>query len=95
MVISKLINLSFDAIFFFTDFPIKMCSYTGLFGLFLFFLAMFYTPITKLTGIAPLGWSSTLLSIYLLGSIQLLFLGIIGEYIARIYKESLSRPIYS
>jgi glycosyltransferase involved in cell wall biosynthesis len=94
MAFFKLVNLSFDAIFSFTDFPIKMCIYTGLFGLFLFFLAILYAVISKLTGIAPLGWSSTLLSIYFLGSIQLLFLGVIGEYIARIYKESLSRPIY-
>lgn len=94
MNFQKLINLGLDAIFSFSDFPIKVCLYTGLIGVLLFFMATIYTLISKFTGIAPLGWSSTLLSIYLLGSIQLLFLGIIGEYIFRIYKESQDRPIF-
>jgi dolichol-phosphate mannosyltransferase len=60
----------------------------------IFFLAGLYTLMAKLTGFAIIGWSSTLLSIYFLGSIQLTFLGVIGEYIYRIYKESQRRPLY-
>jgi len=53
-----------------------------------------YALVDKLFGWSVLGWSSTVLSIYFLGSIQLIFLGVVGEYVYRIYKESQNRPIY-
>ena len=53
-----------------------------------------YVLIAKVYGFAVLGWSSTLLSIYFLGSIQLVFMGILGEYVYRNYKESQNRPTY-
>ncbi|MCX6225944.1 MAG: glycosyltransferase family 2 protein [Bacteroidia bacterium] len=91
---SNLLALSSDAIFSFSKFPIRLCLYLGIIGILVFFLAGLYTLIAKLAGFAVIGWSSTLLSIYFLGSIQLTFLGIIGEYIFRIYKESQHRPLY-
>ncbi|MBI4707206.1 MAG: glycosyltransferase family 2 protein [Candidatus Omnitrophica bacterium] len=94
MNFGKLFNLGLDAFFSFSNFPIKICLFTGLAGVILFFLATVYTIIGKFSGIAPFGWSSTLLSIYLVASIQLLFLGIMGEYIFRIYKEIQGRPIF-
>ncbi|MDJ1503682.1 glycosyltransferase family 2 protein [Xanthocytophaga agilis] len=90
----KLINLALDAIFSFSDLPIKICLYTGLIGMILFFFAGLYTLISKIIGIAIIGWSSILLSLYFLGSIQLLFMGILGEYVFRIYKETQQRPIF-
>lgn len=90
----KLFNLGLDAFFSFSNFPIRICLFSGLTGVILFFLATVYTLVGKLSGIAPFGWSSTILSIYLVASIQLLFLGIIGEYIFRIYKEIQNRPIF-
>ncbi len=90
----KLLSLSSDAIFSFSKFPIRLCLYMGIIGIVVFFLAGLYTLIAKIAGFAIIGWSSTLLSIYFLGSIQLTFLGVIGEYIYRIYKESQHRPPY-
>jgi len=90
----KLLTLSSDAIFSFSKFPIRLSLYLGIIGILVFFLAGVYTLIAKLAGFAVIGWSSTVLSIYFLGSIQLLFLGVIGEYIYRIYKESQNRPLY-
>ncbi len=90
----KLMALSSDAIFSFSKFPIRLCLYLGLIGIVVFFLAGLYTLIAKIAGFAITGWSSTLLSIYFLGSIQLTFMGVIGEYIYRIYKESQHRPLY-
>ncbi len=90
----KLFTLALDALFSFSNFPIKMCLYLGLVGIIVFLAAGVYTLFSKITGIASIGWSSTLLSIYFLGSIQLTFLGIIGEYVFRIYKESQKRPIF-
>jgi dolichol-phosphate mannosyltransferase len=90
----NLLNLSSDAIFSFSKVPIRLCLYLGLIGIVVFFIAGLYTLIAKITGFAIIGWSSTLLSIYFLGSIQLTFMGVIGEYIYRIYKESQHRPLY-
>ncbi len=94
MTVRMLFRLAFDAFFSFSDLPIKACLWTGVLGVVLFFIVTLYILISKLTGLAPLGWSSTLLSIYFLASVQLLFLGIIGEYISRIYRETQNRPIF-
>ena len=91
---NRLFKLAADAIFSFSKWPIKACLYLGILGVILFFLAIVYTLISKFTGLAPFGWSSTFLAISFFGSVQLTFLGIIGEYIFRIYKEVQQRPIY-
>lgn len=94
MTLRKLLVLASDAIFSFSRFPVRFCLLLGMFGTVVFMLAGIYVLVAKLCGFAILGWSSTLLSIYFLGSIQLVFLGIIGEYIYRNYKESQNRPVY-
>jgi dolichol-phosphate mannosyltransferase len=94
MTLGKLIVLGADAIFSFSKFPIKVCLFLGTIGTIIFFVAGIYALLAKIFGFALLGWSSTVLSIYFLGSIQLIFLGVVGEYVYRIYKESQNRPIY-
>lgn len=94
MKYAKLVSLSSDAIFSFSKLPIRICLILGLTGIIVFFLAGLYTLIAKIAGFAITGWSSTLLSIYFLGSIQLTFLGVLGEYVYRIYKESQGRPLF-
>jgi polyisoprenyl-phosphate glycosyltransferase len=90
----KLFILASDAIFSFSKFPLRLCLILGTLGTLVFLIAGIYVIIAKIYGFAITGWSSTLLSIYFLGSIQLLFLGVLGEYIYRNYKESQNRPIY-
>jgi polyisoprenyl-phosphate glycosyltransferase len=94
MSLSKLFSLANDAIFSFSRFPIRLCLYLGILGTIVFMFAGIYVLVDKMLGFAIVGWSSTLLSLYFLGSIQLIFLGILGEYIFRIYKESQNRPLY-
>jgi dolichol-phosphate mannosyltransferase len=94
MTLGKLIILATDAIFSFSNFPIKVCLFLGVLGTAVFLLAGIYVLTAKIMGFAIIGWSSTVLSIYFLGSIQLIFLGVVGEYVYRIYKESQNRPIY-
>jgi len=94
MSLTKLFILASDAIFSFSRFPIKFCLYLGLIGTLVFMSAGIYVLTAKMLGFAVLGWSSTLLSIFFLGSIQLVSLGVVGEYVYRIYKESQNRPIY-
>jgi polyisoprenyl-phosphate glycosyltransferase len=90
----KLLSLALDAIFSFSNLPVKICLYSGLIGVILIFISVIYIVIGKMTGLAPLGWSSIILSIYFIGSVQLLSIGILGEYVYRIYKETQNRPIF-
>ena len=90
----RLFTLAADAIFSFSRFPIRLCLYLGFTGIIVFMAAGMYVIIAKISGFAIPGWSSTILSIYFLGSVQLVFLGIIGEYIYRNYKEAQNRPVY-
>jgi len=94
MTLAKLILLGADAIFSFSKFPIKVCLFLGTIGTIVFLFAGMYVLAAKIFGFAVIGWSSTVLSIYFLGSIQLVFLGVMGEYVYRIYKESQNRPLY-
>lgn len=90
----KLISLATDAIFSFSRFPVRFSLVLGTIGTLVFMGAGIFTLVLKFTGHAITGWSSITLSIYFLGSIQLVFLGILGEYIYRNYKESQNRPLY-
>jgi glycosyltransferase involved in cell wall biosynthesis len=94
MSIRRLLVLASDAIFSFSRFPVRFCLILGTVGALVFMGAGIYVLIAKICGFAVIGWSSTLLSIYFLGSIQLVFMGILGEYVYRSYKESQNRPLY-
>ena len=94
MNFKMLVRLAFDAFFSFTDLPLKVCLYTGILGVITFFLALFITVISKALGLVPFGWPSTVLSIFFFGSVQLVFIGILGEYVYRIYRETQNRPIF-
>ncbi len=94
MTYGKLFKLAGDALFSFSKWPIRLCFITGLLGFVTLLLALIYILVSKKMGLAPLGWSSTFISIYFFGSLHLIFLGVIGEYIYRIYKEVQNRPLY-
>ncbi len=94
MTFKKLFSLAFNAIFSFSDFPIKVCLYTGLLGVISFLIVFGISMVHKMIGIASPGWMSTLSSIYFFGSVQLIFTGIIGEYVYRIYIETQNRSIF-
>ncbi len=90
----KLLALAADAIYSFSKWPIKLCLYFGILGIVLFLGAIVYTLVSKFMGFAPIGWSSTFIAVCFFGSVQLTFLGVIGEYIYRIFKEVQNRPVY-
>ncbi len=91
---AKLFALAADAIYSFSKWPIKACLYLGMLGVFIFLGAIIYTLASKLLGFAPIGWSSMFLAVSFFGSVQLTFLGLIGEYVYRIFKEVQNRPVY-
>ena len=55
---------------------------------------LLWSIVVKIIGGALPGWTSTVAPLYLLGGVQLLFLGIVGEYIGKIYSEVKNRPRY-
>ena len=66
----------------------------GLFVSLLALLMLLWSLVVKIFGGALPGWTSTVAPLYLLGGVQLLFLGIVGEYIGKIYSEVKNRPRY-
>jgi len=94
MSLPSLFVLGADAIFSFSRFPVRLCLWLGILGTIVFTLSGLYVLIAQLLGLDPVGWPHTMLGLYFLGSVQLLFIGIVGEYVFRTYKESQGRPVY-
>jgi dolichol-phosphate mannosyltransferase len=94
--LKKMIKFAMDGIIAFSSKPLKMVEYIGLLTVIIAFLILVYALISRVFGLGNLvsGWTSIITSIAFLGGIQLLSVGIIGEYIARIYDESKGRPLY-
>ena len=91
----KLWNFALEGITSFSLIPLKVWTYLGIVGaLFAFFYAVFVIVKTLIFGIDLPGYASLLVVSLFFGSIQLISLGIIGEYIGRIYFESKGRPLY-
>jgi glycosyltransferase involved in cell wall biosynthesis len=89
----KMIALALDAVTSFSVVPLRLITLIG-FVVFIFtaIMSAFTLWIRFFTDIAVPGWASTMLPIYFLGGIQILCLGVIGEYLGKIYSESKARP---
>ena len=91
----KLAELAIDGITSFTIAPLRISTYAGIIISALAFIYLIYLVISTLFfGINLAGYPSTLAVILFLGGVQLLSLGIIGEYIGRIFNETKQRPLY-
>jgi uncharacterized membrane protein len=90
---SKLISLALNSITSFTEIPLKIITVLGmLVSVFSFGMAA-WALVTKFInpGAVP-GWASIVIPLYLLGGIQLLCLGVVGQYVAKVYSEAKGRP---
>jgi len=93
--VGKLIKLTVNLIFNFTTFPLRAIIWLGvLFSLISFSIGMYFI-IRKLFYEVPLGYTSIIVSIYFTSSILLLILGVIGEYLTRLYSLQNNRPQFS
>jgi glycosyltransferase involved in cell wall biosynthesis len=92
---AKLVNLAIDGITSFTTAPLRISSFIGALVSFTAFIYILYLLIRPLFGVPTGGGYSSIMAVVLfLGGVQLLSLGIIGEYIGRIFNESKQRPLY-
>jgi len=91
----KMVNLALNAVTSFSYFPLQVATFLGFLCAGLSVLAIPIVVILRLcTGTALLGQATTLIIVLFLGGVQLISLGIIGEYIGRIYDETKNRPLY-
>ena len=92
--LKKMLALAFDGITSLSVKPIRMITGLGLVVTIISFLLVIWAVVGKIQGSTVSGWSSTISIICFLGGVQLLSLGIIGEYIGKIYLETKARPRY-
>ncbi|HIE53854.1 MAG TPA: glycosyltransferase, partial [Chromatiaceae bacterium] len=91
----KLWNFALEGITSFSTAPLKFWTYVGGLGaVFTFLYAIFIIARTLVYGVDLPGYASLLVAVLFIGSLQLLSIGMLGEYIGRIYIESKNRPIY-
>src|SRR3954468_24628163 len=90
----KMLRFSFDAITSFSSTPLQWATFLGFVFSGLAFLGIPLTIVARYTNVYERGVPSTILIILLLGGIQLITVGIIGEYVGRIYEEVKHRPLY-
>ena len=92
--LKKMLALAFDGITSFSIKPIRMISIVGVISFLVSIGILIYSLIANYLGNTITGWTSLACSIWALGGIQLLAIGIIGEYIGKIYNETKERPKY-
>ncbi|MEO5968471.1 MAG: glycosyltransferase family 2 protein [Bdellovibrionia bacterium] len=91
----KMIKFAFDGITSFSTVPLRLATYLGLMSATMALLMGIWTLYIKLfTGEAIQGWASVMLVVLFLGGMQLVTLGIFGEYLGRVYDEGKARPLF-
>ncbi len=95
---AKMVRFAIDGITSFSDAPLRLASYLGFCSSAVAFVYALIVIVSKLFNLNPPaytpGWASTIVAVIFLGGIQLIGIGILGEYLGRIYEEVKGRPIY-
>ena len=90
----KMLKLSFDSVTGFSIAPLRIATLAGMGAAVLSVLFMAYAVVASLLGHTVQGWASTVLIVAGFGAVQLLSLGMLGEYIGRMYRHMQGRPTY-
>ena len=90
--LKKMISFAFDGITSFSINPIRLISAIGVIACVISVIMAIYAIIQKILGHVNVGWTSVICSIWFLGGLQMLGIGLIGEYIGKMYKEVKRRP---
>jgi dolichol-phosphate mannosyltransferase len=89
-----MLRFAIDAISGFSTVPLRFATYLGFVCALMGLLFMGYTVYSYLSGIAIQGWTTLMSVVLILGSGQLFVLGVIGEYLGRLYIQSKNRPLF-
>jgi len=92
--LKAMIRIATDAITGFSVVPLKLATYLGVLAALVGVFMLGWTAYSYFTGIAIRGWTTIIAPLLILGSTQLLVLGVIGEYLGRLYMQSKNRPLY-
>jgi glycosyltransferase involved in cell wall biosynthesis len=90
--LSKMISFGIDGITSFSIIPLRLFTFIGMVISIFSLLAIFWSMFAKIFGVTVTGWTSIVVPIYFLGGIQMIFLGVLGEYVGKIYMEVKGRP---
>lgn len=95
--LKKMIKFAADGIFSFSSYPLRLIRNIGYVFAFLALLGILYAVIVRIffPSLAVEGWAFIVISILLVGGVQLLMLGVLGSYVGRIYTEVQDRPLYN
>ena len=89
-----MLSFAIDGITSFSVKPLRIITSIGFIMLVLSFIVLIYSIVMKIIGNTVSGWTFIVCSIWLIGGVQTLCLGVIGEYIGKIYSETKHRPRY-
>lgn len=90
--LKKMLNFAWDGITSFSVKPLRLICMLGFVILFIGIIIMIYSLVRKLTGNTIDGWTFLNISIWFIGGLQMISLGIIGEYVGKMYNETKARP---
>ena len=90
----KMIKFALDGITSFSDVPLKLATWLGYLTSFIALLYLCSVFVQKALGFTVQGWATIMVAVLFIGGVQLISLGIIGEYIGRIFNETKQRPLY-
>jgi glycosyltransferase involved in cell wall biosynthesis len=93
--LKKMINFAVDGITSFSVKPVRLVLSMGLLFVLIALIILIYVIISYLDGVTTQGWSSLMISIWFVGGAVLIGLGIVGEYVGKIYIEVKDRPLYN
>ncbi len=92
--LKKMVRFALDGITAFSFKPLQLASVLGMYAALIGFVGIMASILVKLFGVTVQGWSSMMVVVLFLGGVQLVILGIMGEYLGRIYNEVRGRPLY-
>ena len=89
-----MLKFAFDGLTSFSNVPLKVATWLGYFSSALAFIYLAYVFLQKIFGGTVQGWTTIMVGVLFVGGVQLICLGIVGEYIGRIFTEIKKRPLY-
>jgi dolichol-phosphate mannosyltransferase len=92
--LSRMLRLTIDSLTGFSTAPLRLATWFGLGGALITALFLGYAVVAWLSGHTVAGWTSTIVAVAAVGAVQLLCLGLLGEYVGRLYTQMQGRPSY-